>query len=84
MGYFDVRLIIEGFRGRLEDGLIDDAASMVEFGESKIGFELLCDNLFEYGSPISEREYFILLDVGVYLCCDVNSVRFECLKVLLE
>ena len=47
-------------------------------GEWTIGFEILCDNLYESKSPISQQVYDLIKDIGISL--NVDKKEWEILK----
>lgn len=45
------------FNGRVDRQLVADVIDYVEFSECSLAFEILCDQLYEYDTPITSSEY---------------------------
>lgn len=62
------------FAGRLDEEILRDALSYVDYGECTLALETLCDQLYEYGVQISSDEYAALEKLVVPLNADLERV----------
>ncbi|MDD7912010.1 MafI family immunity protein [Pseudovibrio exalbescens] len=68
--------LIQRFRGRLADELLDDYQSTAEHGEWGVAFENLCEQLFEFDVFPSEQEFQNICELGESMKIDPQKWCF--------
>lgn len=66
------------FTGRIEKSIIENALNYIDYNESSLGFEILCEQLYEYDVLITIEEYetIKLLNKKLHISEDiVNSLK---------
>ena len=70
------------FVGRLDREILDDAIEYVDFNESSLAIETLCEQLCEYDVSLSQNEYNKVKELAEKLKIDMDYV--EDLKSLIQ
>jgi hypothetical protein len=76
-----VRRIGMQFNGRLDANVLQSALDYVDFGESRLAVEMLCDQLLDFDVPISKVEFQELELVAAATQADMD--RIESLRSLV-
>jgi len=76
--------LMQIFRGRLSDHLLNFACNYISHGESKLAFETLCDYICEEDVKIKAEEYEKIIEIGTEFKSDLKAGRFAYIKRLVE
>lgn len=68
-----IRSLGEGLKDRLDPSLIDFALDYIEFSESILAFETLCDHIADHDVVISNNEYTQVLKIANDLGLEINN-----------
>lgn len=74
--------LIDSVKTLLPESDIENAIEMVEHNEFGIGFEIICEQLFEYGVKISPDIYQKIVELGQKM--EMPSERWNFLKELIK
>ncbi|KPL48808.1 hypothetical protein XAXN_11360 [Xanthomonas axonopodis] len=64
------------FSGRLENSVIDGALNYIDYGESALAFEILCDHLLEHDVVLDSKEYDEIMELISHLGLDPERPPF--------
>ncbi|UNK22924.1 MafI family immunity protein [Yersinia intermedia] len=68
-----IRSLGEGLKDRLDPSLIYFALDYIEFSESILAFETLCDHIADHDVVISNNEYTQVLKIANDLGLEINN-----------
>jgi len=71
------------FKGRLDDIWIETVLDYVDYNESGVALEMLCDFLADHDVPISADEYHEAMRLAADMAFDLESPRYTYLKTLI-
>ena len=71
------------FTSRLDNELLQYAISYVDYGETNLAFEIICDHLSEYDVKIYQTEYDLAITLCNELGMDINDISLRHLKELI-
>jgi len=63
----------EGLKGRLDPSIIDFALDYINYSESLLAFETLCDHIADYDVKVSDDEYEKVILIANKLGLEIDS-----------